>query len=89
MRHGNLTRAEAEARCGTEIVSQLSYAHVEPTDRVQTDGDTDVEFAASLGYVEWGRCRTVTAYYYQSPEAVATVIGLDELTWEVAGYEIV
>ena len=88
MRHGNLTRAQAEARCGTEIIARVSWANVEPTGRTQTDGDSDAEFTASLGYIDNGFRRTVTAYYYQPAALIAVVDDLDELTWVLEGYEI-
>lgn len=93
MRHGNLTRDEAIELVGLNAVVAVEDENCEPTSRCQTDGDTDVEFAASVA------CKTadgddcvLTAYYYVGGEWMANlpddVWYGDLVDWEINGYEV-
>lgn len=90
MRHGNLTREQAVALVGEDAVSKVEKINCEPTSRLQCDGDTDVEFAASVRAVsnETGVDVHVTAYYYQAAEAVTDCDDLSNLDWEIEGFEV-
>lgn len=90
MRKGNLTRQQAIEAAGLELVLKLEGMDCDFTNRVQTDGDDDVEFAASITFADnEGNSRSLTAYYYQTPEALATVDNdMGVLDWEIEGYEI-
>jgi hypothetical protein len=91
MRHGNLTREQAIEIAGQEAVDAVERENCEPTSRCQTDGDTAVEFAASITCTHRdGAPATLTAYYYQTPEALATCDGDDysRLDWEINGWEV-
>ena len=93
MRHGQLSRDEAIARLAEELsaseavrmVVTLDAENCEATSRCQTDGDTDVEFSASI--LSHDGATALTAYYYQAhreewPE------DLSDLDWDIHGYEI-
>jgi hypothetical protein len=89
MRKGNLTREQLVEIVGEENVAALERLDCEPTNRLQCDGDQDVEFAASL------RCRDkqgdecrIVAYYYQPAEAVKDAETFDRLEWKIHGYAI-
>jgi len=88
MRHGSLSRDEVIYRVGKEIVEKLDAVNCDFTNRLQTDGDTSVEFSASIDAVEDDCSVTVVAYYYQDEDDVANCESLDELNWEIEGYEI-
>jgi len=89
MKHGKMTRDQAIAVAGKEIVDKLDYENCEPTSRCQTDGDDSVEFSAALRFVDAdGDSRCLTAYYYQQPEALEGVEDLGSMDWEINGYEI-
>ena len=87
MRKGNLTRELAIQKAGVEIVEKLDYENCDFSGRLQTDGDEAVEFTASIAFTDsdGDKCHLV-AYYYQKPEDVEK--GLDQLDWEIEGYEI-
>ena len=89
MRHGKLTREQAIKIAGQEVVEQLDHENCDFTGRLQTDGDESVEFAASVEYFNSDneRC-TLIAYYYQMPEDLVGKEDLDQLDWEIEGYEI-
>ncbi len=94
MRKGNLTREEAVAMVGEEAVAKVESEDCDFTNRMQTDGDTGVEFSASV------RCKdqngddcVLIAYYYQEQEALDDLeeAGNDDLgllDWEIEGYEV-
>jgi hypothetical protein len=86
---GTLSREQAIHAIGIELVDKVDAANCEPTNRVQTDGDDGVEFAASVetGDGEYGRM-SLTAYYYQSAADLRGVPDLSNLNWTVAGYEL-
>lgn len=90
MRKGNLARQQAIEAAGLALVEKLEAMDCDFTNRLQTDGDEDVEFAASVMFVDAdGNERELTAYYYQSPEALATVDNdMGVLDWDISGYEI-
>lgn len=89
MKHGILTREQAIAAAGQSVVDALDAENCDFTGRLQTDGDTAVEFAASLQYTdsEGIRCHLI-AYYYQDAEDLEGVEDLGSLDWEIEGYEI-
>lgn len=89
MKHGKMTREQAADIVGSSAIEQLDGIGCDFTGRVQTDGDTTVEFSASI------KCRnidgdevTLTAFYYQDVESVRDCEDLANLRWEVHGYEI-
>lgn len=88
MRKGELTREQAIELAGIEIVNKLDYENCDYTNRVQTDGDTDVEFSASIRFIDQeGTQRTLTAYYYQN-QGTLDETDFDNLDWEINGYAI-
>ena len=89
MRHGKLTREQAILEAGKEVVEKLDHENCDFSGRVQTDGDQSVEFTASLHYTDAeGERRTLIAYYYQMQDALDKVDELDQLDWEIEGYEV-
>jgi hypothetical protein len=88
---GYLTRAEAVAAVGVEVVDLLDITNYELTGITTDDGT--VEFSASIDLVrhevksEFGH-ETMTAYYYQDEYDAITVENLDDLDWTVYGYKI-
>ncbi len=80
---GNLTREQAVAAVGEEAVAKVEAENCDFTNRVMDGGW--VEFAASVKVGD----DTLTAYYYQTQEAVDAVEDLGSLTWEIEGYEVV
>lgn len=98
MKHGKLTREEAVTLAGEEAVSKVEKINCEPTSRLQCDGDPDTEWAASIqikdpeGYYEGDNARTLTAYYYTTPEDMKMLEEADgdgsAINWEIHGYEI-
>jgi hypothetical protein len=87
---GNLNRAEAVAMVGEKAVAQVEAENCEMTGRVQTDGDSRVEFSASVECVDQhGDKATLVAYYYQEDEAVNNTDDLSTLFWDVEGYEVI
>jgi hypothetical protein len=90
MKHGKMTRDQAIEAAGIETVNKLDYENCDFTNRVQTDGDTSVEFSASVKFVDSdGLDRALVAYYYQEPESLDGVEDLGSLDWAIEGYEIV
>ena len=88
MRKGNLTREQAIQEAGLEIVEKLEHENCDFSGSLQTDGDDAVEFTASIAFTnsDGDDCHLV-AYYYQMPEDLKER-ELDELDWEIEGYEI-
>jgi len=80
---GNLTREQAVAQVGEEAVAKVDAENCDFTNRVMDNGW--VEFSASVKLGE----ETLTAYYYQTQEAVDAAEDLGSLTWEVEGYEVI
>ena len=91
MRKGNLTREQAIGIAGIDAVEALDRENCDYTNRVQTDGDTSVEFSASVDYHDRAYdCGAVlTAYYYQEQEDLDGVEDLSLLNWIIEGYEVI
>ena len=90
MKHGTISRKEAIERVGLEMVEKVDRENCDFTNRVQTDGDTLVEFSSSVvgGDKNDTGC-TLVAYYYQDQDDVDEAgDDLGSLDWEVEGYEI-
>lgn len=87
---GEMTREQAVAMVGEVAVDKVERENCDFTNRVQCDGDTRTEFAASVRCEDReGNKVTLVAYYYQEQADVDAVENLDELNWEIAGYEVV
>ena len=91
MKKGKLTRDEAIAIVGEEYVTMLDNESCEQTGRLQCDGDPDSEWSASVS-VNHDDYRTLTAYYYTTPEDEAVLADNDgdgsSINWEIDGYEL-
>ena len=88
MRHGKMTREQAIREAGLLAVETLETENCDFSGRVQTDGDLSVEFTASVSYTDAdGERRTLIAYYYQMQDALDQVEDLDQLDWDIEGYE--
>ena len=94
MRKGNLTREQAIEQAGLETVLKVEKLNCEPTNRLQTDGDTSTEWAASFRFdsEEDAYTKTLIAYYYTTPEQNQVMIEHDGdgsyIDWKINGYEI-
>lgn len=90
MRHGKLTRDQAIAEVGIEAVDKVDAMNCDFTNRLQTDGDDDVEFSATVRATDRsGDSVQLVAFYYQAPEALdAAGDDLSNCDWTVNGYEI-
>ncbi len=87
---GEMTREQAVAAVGEDAVNNVERENCDFTNRVQYDGDTRVEFAASVRCEDTeGNAVTLLAYYYQEQSDVNAVDSPDELKWEIEGYEVV
>lgn len=87
---GEMTREQAVAAVGEDAVNNVERENCDFTNRVQCDGDTRVEFAASVRCDDTeGNAVTLRAYYYQEQADVNAVDSLDELEWEIEGYDVV
>ncbi|HBG07680.1 MAG: hypothetical protein A2075_09150 [Geobacteraceae bacterium GWC2_58_44] len=90
MRKGNLTREQAVAVVGEAAVAKVEADNCDYTSRVQTDGDTGVEFSASVKCTDKdGDDCVLVAYYYQEPEDLDGCEDLGNLDWTIEGYEII
>lgn len=90
MQKGTLTREQAVEMVGEANVDRVERENCDFTNRVQTDGDSSVEFSASVRCMDSeGENVTLIAYYYQDDTDVAAAESLDQLSWEIAGFEIV
>jgi len=91
MKYGTVTREQAIAVFGEELVNRLDSENCDFTNRVQTDGDTTIEFSATLRGLaaDDGQERTLTAYYYQDADMVREAEDLGSLDWVIDGYEII
>lgn len=81
---GNLDREGAVTAVGEAAVAQVERENCDFTNRVMDNGL--VEFSANVAV---GDDTTLVAYYYQTQDAIDAAESLDELNWEIAGYEIV
>ena len=89
MRKGNLNREQGIEAAGIKLINKLERENCEFTNRVQTDGDSAVEFSSSVKFIDnEGDERILLAYYYQEQEDLNKVEELDQLEWEIQGYEI-
>lgn len=88
MQHAKMTREQAIAACGSEVVKKLDSENCDYTGRLQTDGDTSVEFSASVKLPNEHEYSYLVAYYYQSKEALESMEDLSSLDWTIAGYEL-
>lgn len=89
MRKGNLTREQAIEIVGVDAVNAVDAKNCDYTNRVQTDGDSDIEFSAGVAATSVDCDVTLLAYYYQDQSALDAVDELDQLDWEIEGYEVV
>ncbi len=94
MKKGNLTRAQAVEICGAAAVAAVESENCDFTNRVgyngSVQGDEEVEFSASVSASDTaGEKVTLVAYFYQDAEDVDASEGLDQLTWEIEGYEVI
>jgi len=87
---GEMTRAQAVAAVGESAVDEVESKGCDFTGRVQCDGDSRVEFSASV------RCEdregyhvTLIAYYYQDQADLDGVDDLGNLEFDVEGYDVV
>lgn len=80
---GNLTREQAVAQVGEEAVAQVERENCDFTNRVRDNGW--VEFSASVTVGD----KTLVTYYYQTQEAIDAAGELDQLDWEIEGFEVV
>lgn len=90
MKHGTISRKEAIEIVGLEMVEKVDKENCDFTNRIQTDGDTSVEFSSSVqGEDLNGDDCTLVAYYYQDQDDIDEAgDDLGNLDWEVEGYEI-
>jgi hypothetical protein len=90
MRKGKLTRDEAIEIAGIDAVEKLDSKNCDFTNRVQTDGDTAVEFSAAVGYYDrqYECDGMLIAYYYQEQDELDKVEDLSLLDWIIEGYEV-
>ena len=87
---GEMNREQAVAMVGEVAVDKVERENCDFTNRVQCDGDTRTEFAARVRCEDReGNDVTLVAYYYQEQADVDAVENLDELNWEISGYEVV
>lgn len=87
---GEMNREQAVAMVGEVAVDKVERENCEFTNRVQCDGDTRTEFSANVRCEDReGNEVTLVAYYYQEQADVDAVENLDELNWEISGYEVV
>lgn len=87
---GEMNREQAVAMVGEVAVDKVERENCDFTNRVQCYGDTRTEFAASVRCEDReGNDVTLVAYYYQEQADVDAVENLDELNWEISGYEVV
>ena len=89
MKKGTLSREEAIELAGIGAVKKVELLNCEPTSRAQTDGDNDIEYAASI---KLDSGDILTAYYYMDGdwyESLEDSERAEELyDWEINGYEI-
>lgn len=91
MQKGNLSRQQAIAQVGEDAVKRVEAENCDFTNRLMPSGwEEIVEFSASFPCtdIEGNDCRLI-AYYYQDKSSVDEAEGLDQLVWDIHGYEIV
>jgi hypothetical protein len=86
---GTYTRATLIHNVGLAAVEQLERMDFDFTNRVQHDGDSRVEFAASMRCLDIeGSPVEITAYYYQEADALDDAANFPDLDWTIHGYDI-
>ncbi len=86
---GTLSREQAINQVGLAAVEAVEAENCDFTNRVQCDGDSRIEFSASVDATDQdGSSVTLVAYYYQEESDVDAVEQLDLLDWEVFGFEV-
>jgi hypothetical protein len=90
MTKGNLTREQAIAIAGEQLVVKVGSQNCEPTNRVMTDNDDRVEFSASVNFDDQdGNDSVLTVYYYPTQEQLDNAgDDLGNVNWVIEGYEI-
>ena len=91
MTKGNLTREQAVAIAGEQLVTKVESKNCQPTGRLMTDNSDLVEFLASVNFDDAdGNDRVLTAYYYPTQEQLDNAgDDLSNVDWVIEGYEIV
>lgn len=90
MTKGKLTREQAIQKVGAKAVESVEAENCDYTGRLQTDGDTSVEFSASVHCTDTeGMPCSLIAYYYQAEDDLEDVDDFSLLDWEIEGYEII
>lgn len=90
MRKGTLTRDQAVAIVGADAVNAVGAEECDFTNRVQTDGDTGVEFSASVDAVDTnGEQCLLLAYYYQDADVLSSAEDLSDLDWKIYAYAVI
>lgn len=85
-----LSREQVIDMVGEAAVKAVEKENCDFTGRLQCDGDTRVEFAASVSATNNdGDEVTLIAYYYQEQESIDAVEALDQLDWEIEGFDVV
>jgi hypothetical protein len=88
-----MTYTEAINQGYKEQVDEVRVLPVDYSTRTDWPGryPNEVEFCASLRFLDYGGEElTITAYYYQSQDVLTENGGeLDLLDWDVANYEVV
>ena len=93
MRKGRLNREQAVSLIGIAAVNVVESKNCEPTSRLQTDGDDDTEWSASVTIIcADGLPGSLTAYYYLTPEQMQQMSDADgdgsAVDWKIHGYDI-
>ena len=88
MTKGELNRNEAIEIVGECAVGQVESENCDFTNRLMDNGL--VEFSASVEAIDKDGLECIlTAYYYQTKEDVDAAEELDQLDWEIEGYEVI
>jgi len=89
IKKGPLSRDEAVALAGESVVRLAESQDCEPTNRV-LENPFLVEFVSTVEYTCFnGEPAELNIYYYQDKDDMKNIEELDELAWEIGGYEIV
>jgi len=87
MRKGTMSRDQAIEAVGIKAVEAVENENCDFTNRVQTDGDTGVEFSACAS-IEHNDYNHIIAYYYIEQDDLDAAESLDDLSWSIEGYEL-
>lgn len=86
---GRLTREQAVAIAGEEVVTKIENDNCDYTNRLLHDNCMLVEFSASATFVDKDGCeRVLVAYYYQWESDLEGCDDHGSLDWEVEGWEV-